>query len=195
MTATKWTGSICHWFRQPRWWYTNLQVECWGLALQGGLLPTQIGSSLVPSPWPFIQRQQVIKTLFVSIVILNSHSNADCDNLRVSEWKVLQGEVMLFIWMDFERERISDKLSGIQTFKDLFPSSCISWSNKRYSLSHKLQGLCVWKRASLFWHLSVTLTANLTSYSFDLHLPSRPPRSMVKHHYFHFSRQENICLQ
>lgn len=96
--------------------------------------------------------------------------------------------------MDFERERISDKLSGIQTFKDLFPSICISWSNKRYSLLHKLQGLCAWKSASLFWYLSVTLTANLTSYSFDLHLPSRPLNIMVKHHYFHLAGRKT-CLQ
>lgn len=97
--------------------------------------------------------------------------------------------------MDFERERISDKLSGIQTFKDLFPSSCISWSNKRYSLLHKLQGLCAWKSARLFWYLSVTLTANLTSYSFDLHLPSTPPSIYGETSLFPFSRQENICLQ
>lgn len=94
--------------------------------------------------------------------------------------------------MDFERERISDKLSGIQTFKDLFPSICISWSNKRYSLLHKLQGLCAWKSASLFWYLSVTLTANLTSYSFDLHLPSRPLNIYGETSLFPFSGQENM---
>lgn len=43
-----------------------------------------------------------------------------------------------------------------------------------------------------FLYLSVTVTANLTSYSFDLHFPSRPLKDHGETSLFSFSRQGNM---
>lgn len=53
---------------------------------------------------------------------------------------------------------------------------------------------CVPESLSVFFlYLSVTVTANLTSYIFDLHFPTRPLKDHGEISLFSFSRQGNIC--
>ena len=94
-----------------------------------------------------------------------------------------------WIWGDGIRQTF--RYTNIQGFVCFLPAVSVELI-KGITSPTNFKGCMPESQSAFFLYLSVTVTPNLTSYSLDLHFPSRPLKDHDETSSFPFSRQGNI---